>query len=233
MTSLPIDLKQSITDRIAATPDTIWAPADFLDLGSRPAVDKALQRLVAASKLRRIDRGLYDSPRLNTLTGHPSVPDYRRVIDAVARRDQARVLIDGMTAANDLGLSDAVAGQIIVHVDARLRPIHLGKQTIIFRLTAPSKLYWAGRPAMRVVQALHWLRTTLARPEDQQRLMTQLRGLLGSTGEGQAMAQDLRQGISTLPGWMQECVAELVRDAGDAPQAIARHRAGAKLGGPG
>ena len=141
-----------------------------------------------------------------------------------------------MTAANDLGLSDAVPGQIIVHVDARLRPIHLGKQTIVFRPTAPSKLYWAGRPAMRVVQALHWLRTTLARPEDQQRLMKQLRGLLGSPGEGKTIAEDLRQGISTLPGWMQKCVAELVRDAGDAPRAIARHRAGSKLavpGGPG
>jgi uridine kinase len=55
------------------------------------------------------------------------------VIDAVARRDQTRMLVDGMTAANDLGLSDAVPGQIVVHTDARLRPISLGKQTIAFR----------------------------------------------------------------------------------------------------
>jgi len=27
----------------------------------------------------------------------------RAVIDAVARRDRARILVDGMTAANDLG----------------------------------------------------------------------------------------------------------------------------------
>jgi hypothetical protein len=101
MDSLPTDLKRLIVDRIAATPVAVWTPVDFLDLGSREGVDKALQRMVAKSGLRRIDRGLYDRPRFNPLTGKPSVPDYRQIIDAVARRDQARVLIDGMTAAND------------------------------------------------------------------------------------------------------------------------------------
>ena len=57
MTSLTTDLKQSIADRVAATPDTVWTPLDFLDLGSRPAVDKALQRLAAANKLQRTSCG--------------------------------------------------------------------------------------------------------------------------------------------------------------------------------
>ncbi|WP_321575013.1 DUF6088 family protein [Paraburkholderia franconis] len=79
-------------------------PADFAQLGSRDLVDKTLQRLVASGKLRRIDRGLYDMPSINRLTNRPSVPDYRAVVEAVARRDQIRVLVDGITAANDLGL---------------------------------------------------------------------------------------------------------------------------------
>jgi hypothetical protein len=232
MTSLTTDLKQSIADRVAATPGTVWTPLDFLDLGSRPAVDKVLQRLAAANKLRRIDRGLYDSPHCNGLTGNPSAPDYRRVIDAVIRRDQIRMVIDGMAAANDLGLSDAVPGQIIVHVDARLRPIHIGKQTIIFRPTAPSKLFWAGRPAMRVVQALHWLRPSLTRPDDQQRIMSQLRALLSKPGEGRAIAEDLRQGLSTLPGWMRDRVTELVSEADDRPHEIDHRRTGPKLAQP-
>ena len=84
--------------------------------------------------------GFYDTPHFNPLTGKASVPDYRRIIDAVARRDQSRMLVDGMTAANDLGLSDAVPGRIVIHTDARTRPIHIGKQTITCRPTAPSKL---------------------------------------------------------------------------------------------
>ena len=58
--------------------------------------------------LRRIDRGLYDRPKINSLTKKATAPDYRAVIDAIARRDQLRLMVDGMTAANDLGLTDAV-----------------------------------------------------------------------------------------------------------------------------
>lgn len=51
------DLKTQITTHIdAATPDQVWVPSDFSQLGNRDAVDKALQRLVTASQLRRIDR---------------------------------------------------------------------------------------------------------------------------------------------------------------------------------
>lgn len=48
----------------------------------------------------------------NAITGRTAVPDYRAVIQAVPRRDNARVFIDGMTAANDLGLATAVPTHI-------------------------------------------------------------------------------------------------------------------------
>lgn len=53
------DLKQLVADRIANGPKAqVWTPLDFLDLGSRDAVDKALQRLVHRGHLRRLDRAL-------------------------------------------------------------------------------------------------------------------------------------------------------------------------------
>ena len=39
-------------------------PVDFLDLGSRQAVDLALHRLVHKGTIRRLARGLYDYPIL-------------------------------------------------------------------------------------------------------------------------------------------------------------------------
>lgn len=212
MSDQPTDIKTQIADRIQATPDAVWTPVDFLDLGSREVVDKTLQRLTLASRLRRLDRGLYDQPRPNPLTGRMSVPDYRRVIQAIARRDQTRMLVDGMTAANDLGLSDAVPGRIVVHTDARLRPIKLGKQTIAFRPTAPSKLFWADRPAMRVVQALHWLRETLNDPNDRRRILRRLNHILADKDQGPAIVADLTDGLPTLPIWMQDIVRELVTE---------------------
>ena len=210
MSDYPAHLKAQIAGRIQAAPDDVWTPVDFLDLGSRDAVDKALQRLALAGQIRRLDRGLYDLPRHNTLTGKLSVPDYRRVIQAVARRDQTRMLVDGMTAANDLGLSDAVPGQIVVHTDARLRPITLGNQVIAFRPTAPSKLYWAGRPAMRVVQSLHWLRNALAHDGDYKRILRGLRMILADKSQGPAISADLAAGLPTLPAWMQDVVRQLL-----------------------
>jgi hypothetical protein len=129
------------------------------------------------------------------------------------------MLVDGMTAANDLGLSDAVPGRIVVHTDARLRPIRLGKQTIAFRPTAPSKLFWAGRPAMRVVQALHWLRDALADPDDRRRILRRLHKMLADEDQGPAIAVDLAEGLPTLPAWMQDIVRALLAEhaVGDRP----------------
>jgi hypothetical protein len=206
-----LDLKSRISGRITADKSSaVWTPVDFLDLGSRDAVDKALQRLVADSSLRRLDRGLYDRPRSNPLTGKPAVPDYRAVIDAVARRDQTRMLVDGMTAANDLGLSDAVPGRVVVHTDARLRPIRLGNLTVTFRPTAPSKLAWAGRPAMRLVQALHWLRDSLSKREDSDRIRSRLRAILSDPKQGAILRTDLEEGLPSLPAWMQALVRDLL-----------------------
>jgi Family of unknown function (DUF6088) len=204
------DLRSRLLTRIAAGLDEIWTPSDFADLAGRAAVDKALQRLAGAGELRRIDRGLYDKPRKNQLTGGPTVPDYRAVIRAVTRRDQARAIVDGMTAANDLGLTTAVPARIEVLVDARLKPIKLGKQEIHFKYAAPSRLYWADRPAMRVVQALHWMQDVLSQDSERQRVQTILQRLLADPRHGQAIRDDLRAGLPALPIWMQEFLRGLL-----------------------
>jgi len=205
------DLKSRIYGRISASaPQAVWSIGDFADFGPRDAISKALQRLAAAGNLRRIDPGLYDRPRKNRLTGKPTPPDYRAVIDAIARRDQVRILIDGMTAANDLGLSDAVPGRVVVHSDARLKPLRLGNLTITFRPTSASKLYWAGRPAMRIVQALHWLKLKLDNPDEYQRIKRRMEVLLSDSKQGTALRKDLKQGLPTLPVWMRDFLGDLL-----------------------
>lgn len=197
------DLKTAMLARIHAdAPRKVWTPSDFVDLASRDAVDKALQRLTKAETLRRIDRGLYDQPGFNKLTQKLNPPDPRSVIDAVGRRDQTRMLVDGMTAANDLGLTDAVPAKIIVHTDARRRAIKLANVTIAFRPTAPSKLFWAGRPAMRVVQALHWLRDVLVREGESDQVKRKLVKLFEDPTAGPPLRADLTAGMTALPTWM-------------------------------
>jgi len=214
------DLRFRLLARIQSEPDRVWTPSDFVDLAGRASVDKTLQRLVDAGDIRRIDRGLYDRPRKNRLTGKDTVPDYRAVIKAVTRRDQARFVVDGMTAANDLGLTNAVPARIQVLVDTRLKPIKLGNQEIFFKAAAPSRLFWAGRPAMRVVQALHWLQDVLGQDEERRRIAAALRRLFDDPKQGAAIRSDLVDGLSSLPIWMQEFLRDLIASAkSDIPDA--------------
>ena len=132
------------------------------------------------------------------------------MIRAVTRRDNARVVIDGMTAANDLGLTTAVPARIEVLVDARLKRIKPGSQEIHFKYAAPSCLYWADRPAMRVVQALHWMQGRWTHESERQRIKTTLRRLLADPKHGDAIREDLRAGLSAVPIWMQDFLRQLL-----------------------
>ena len=216
MTAAVSDLKTAILKRIEkGATRGVWTPRDFLDLGARDAVDKTLQRLTRAGSLRRVDRGLYDKPSFNSLTQKSNPPDPRQVIEAIARRDQIRVLVDGMTAANDLGLTNAVPAKIVVHADARLKSVSLGQLGITFKPTAASKLYWAGRPAMRVVQALHWLRDTMGNVDEDAVLKRRLTAILQNPENGQAIREDLQAGLSTLPSWMQSLLRPMLKEQAD------------------
>ncbi len=188
-----------------------WTADDFADLGSRSAVDLALHRLASTGDVRRIARGLYDVPSTNSLTGKPTSPNPHDVIEALTRKGKVRILVDGITAANDLGLTDAVPARIEVLTDGRMRPITLGNLTLDFHYAAPSRLFWAGRPAMRFVQALHWLRDML--PSDDGGLRRRLISILRNPDHGQAIRDDLRAGFSALPEWLRAIVRDLLRDA--------------------
>jgi len=207
--------KSRLLHRINHAPvQTVWTPVDFIDLGGRTLVDKTLQRLTIDGTFRRIDRGLYDCPKINTLTNKPTAPDYRQVIDAVGRRDQIRILIDGITAANDLGLTHAVPARVVVHTDGRLKPIKLESLTIQFKLTAPSKLYWAGRPAMRIVQSLYWLRDGLKNGDEinQGEIKSKLIGFLKNSSQGKKICDDLESGLHAVPLWMRQWIQALLDD---------------------
>ncbi len=132
------------------------------------------------------------------------------------------MLVGGLTAANDRGLTTAVPAKVVIHTDARRRAIHLDNLTITFKRTAPSKLYWAGRPAMRIVQALYWLKDTL--PTDRDRILRRIAAILADRRHGKKLRDDLRAGLATLPAWMQSLVRELLDAGADRSVASRRNR---------
>ena len=89
-------------------------------------------------------------------------------------------------------------------MDARLKPIELGNQKIVFKHAAPSRLYWAGRPSMYLVQALYWIHDAMRSEFERSKLDRTIRKLLADEEDGARLAEDLRTGMSAMPIWMQE-----------------------------
>ena len=197
----------SIRDRVSAPAKPhVWTPDDFADLGPRTAVDQALHRLVASKTFGGLPAAS-TTPNPTVSPESPPIQIPRDVIDALTRKGNVRAVVDGITAANDLGLTDAVPARITVLTDGRLRPITLGKLTLDFKYAAPSRLYWAGRPAMRFVQALYWLRDML--PSDDGRILSRLVAILSDPVHGQAIRTIYAAGFSALPDWMRVIVRDL------------------------
>ena len=66
---------------------------------------------------------------------------------------------------------------------------------------------------MRVVQALHWLRDTLE--SDTPRVRKRLQSIFNDPVHGPAITADLRDGLSTLPIWMQFFLRDLIAASKD------------------
>lgn len=152
------DLKDRIVSRIRAKGrGCVHISKDFLDLGSRAAVDQALSRLVKAGTLRRLGRGLFDYPRTNPRLKVVMSPDPEHVARAVARKRGGRIRHSGAAAANALGLSTQVPGRQVYLTDGSAGAVRLGKQTLTFRRVAPKRVALGDPVAGSVVEALHYI----------------------------------------------------------------------------
>lgn len=216
------DTTNRVLSRISATgPSGVWSKADFLDIGTPHAIEKALQRLTTQGSIRRVHRGLYDQPKRSGLTGALVFPPRSAFVDAIARRDKLRVLVDGMTAANDLGLTTAVPAQSIIHADTYPRTIEIeasvgdpaAKKPVIYRLdfkrAAASSAFWAGHPAMRIIQAIDWFKDA---HRNDTTLIAGLKDYLRRTPKRLEIIEDLRANLSAAPSWMYPLINALISD---------------------
>lgn len=188
-------MTDKIMERVAAHQVGRWvcSPTDFLDLGSRGAVDQALLRLVKAGRLRRVGRGLYDMPRFSNVLQRVAPVDLDAAIAALSRRDGIRIMPDGLVAANQLGLTNAVPAKASFVTDGHSRTLKIDGRTIRFRRAGPSVMQWVGKPAAPVVQALRWLGPDAAADP---RVISTLSSRLP-----EHVKRDLVQNERNLPGW--------------------------------
>jgi len=135
----------------------VFTPKDFLDIGSREAVDKALSRLARTDTVQRIGRGLYAYPRINKRLGIAIPPDVDEIADAIARQTGSRIAPSGATAANRLGLSTQVPAKPVYLTDGRSRQVRVGNFIVVIKHVSPKELPVGNRTSATVLQALRHL----------------------------------------------------------------------------
>ena len=171
----------------------VCSAKDFLDLGSRAAVDQALSRLHRRGTLRRVRRGLYDWPRSSRALNRLAPINVPAAVAAMARRDGVRMMPNGIVAAHRLGLTNAVPAKAEYWTDGPTRTVQLGPRTVHLKHMRPNLMHWADRPAAPVVSALAWLGPSLAaNPATVDQLRRQL---------PDSVKQDLIAGKAQLPTW--------------------------------
>jgi hypothetical protein len=177
----------------------VFSPGDFIDLGKRPAVDKALSRMAAGGSIRRVVRGVYDVPREHPILGI-TAPSIDQVAKAVAGKGGTRLQPTGAYAANLLGLSDQVPAKVVFLTDGRSKRIQLGKLSIVLKQTSPRSMATAGTVSGVVIQALRYLGKTHVTDETVRRL------------DGRLSADDRKQLLKDLafaPAWVADIMRRL------------------------
>lgn len=134
----------------------VFTKSQFLDLGSRPAVAKALERLADSGDIRRLARGLYDYPEKHHVLGNLPA-NYERIAQALAGRDNLKIQPSGAYAANLLGLTEQVPAKIVFLTDGANRIVQVKNQQIILKRTTPKNMATAGKVSGLVIQALRYL----------------------------------------------------------------------------
>jgi len=151
----PID--QAMLALIRARGDGwVFTAKDFIDLGTRHAVDKALSRMAAAGSIRRAARGLYYVSRSHPIVGMTG-PNIDNVARALAGKGGTKLQPTGAYAANLLGLSDQVPAKVVFLTDGRSKRIRLGNLDIVLKQTSPRIMATAGSVSGMVIQALRYL----------------------------------------------------------------------------
>lgn len=129
-----------------------FTPKHFLDLESDTGVRSTLSRLEKMKVIRRLAQGLYDYPRQHPVLGLlPPKPE--EVIKAIAEKNGIRTQAAGAYAANMMGLSEQVPGQIIFLTNGPSKKLKIGKQEIVLRTTTEKNMYAADSDVGLVIQA--------------------------------------------------------------------------------
>lgn len=175
---------------------------DFLEFGSRAAVDQALWRLVKAGEIKRIKRGLFVKPEKNPYVGEV-LPGAEEVAEFLARKSGNKIQPSGAEAARRFGFTTQVSSRPVFLTDGPSRRWKIGNLEVQVKHVPKRKVELAGSPAGEALSALWYLGREEVTPE--------VFGKIEERLPGEEFAE-LTKKQSVMPGWMSEALREYQRE---------------------
>ncbi len=175
---------------------------DFLELGSRAAVDQALWRLVKAGEIKRIKRGLFVKPERNAYVGEV-LPGAEEVAKFLAQQSGSKVGISGADAARRFGFTTQVSSQSVFLTDGPSQKYRRGNEEVRLKHGAPRKVALADSPAGEALSALWYLGSNEVTPRTFERI------------EGQLPREEFSNLVKKreiMPGWMHSALSEYQKE---------------------
>ena len=134
--------------------EEVFIISDFSDLADEATVRKALSRLEEDGKIRRIMRGVYESPKFNDFLGEYVKPHPDKIAKALARNYGWTIVPCGDTALNMLGLSTQVPAVWLYVSDGNYREYTCGNFVIQFKRTTNKEISKISFKTALVIQAI-------------------------------------------------------------------------------
>lgn len=177
----------------------VFTPKDFIDFGTRGAVDMALSRLTQSDAIRRVGRGLYDYPKLHAKLGALS-PDTDRLAQAVSTQSGDKIFPSGAVAANRLGLSTQVPARATYATSGPSRTKTVAGRTLALKHARAPLIDQGSNRANAVVQAMAHLGKSNIDADTIRRFAARLDD------------RDMKALIASrpqMPGWMGDVVLKI------------------------
>lgn len=177
----------------------VFTPKAFVDVGSRAAVDQALSRLTKSGTIRRLDRGIYDYPKLHPSLGALS-PATDDLAQAVATKTGDAIFPSGAVAANQLGLSTQVPAKPAFLTNGPSRAKKVAGRTIVLRHARVPIVSSLSNKANFALQALSYL----GKDNVDDKVIRQCASRLDDSD-----LDDLGRALAQVPGWIANVISRI------------------------
>lgn len=190
----------TLRQRIEAMPeDRVLFRSDFPDYHAE-FVGSTLAGLTNEGVLVKLAQGIYAKPRKSRFGD--VLPSVEKIVQAIAKRDNAKVIPSGMTALNALGLSTQVPMNYTYLTSGSERTIKLKNQQVMLKRGVPKNFCYTTRLITLMVQAFRALRQENIGHEE----MQTIRFLIAKEPDKESLTKD----VDMMPAWMKRIVKPML-----------------------